>query len=33
VNLCIVPTTIRGGAFVAHDPAEGFVCAPDWKPS
>ncbi len=33
VNLCIVPTTIRGGAFVAHDPAERFVCAPDWKPS
>jgi hypothetical protein len=33
VNLCIVPTTITGGAFVAHDPAERFVCAPGWKPS
>jgi branched-chain amino acid transport system substrate-binding protein len=33
VNLCIVPTTIRGGAFVAHDPSEAFVCAPDWKPT
>jgi branched-chain amino acid transport system substrate-binding protein len=32
VNLCIVPTTIKGGVFVAHDPAEAFVCAPDWRP-
>lgn len=32
VNLCIVPTTIRGGVFVAHDPAESFVCAPRWRP-
>jgi branched-chain amino acid transport system substrate-binding protein len=32
VNLCIVPTTIKGGAFVAHDPAEAFVCAPNWQP-
>jgi len=32
VNLCIVPTTVRGGTFVAHDPAETFVCAPNWKP-
>ena len=33
VNLCIVPTTIRGGVFVAHDPAEAFVCAPGWRPA
>jgi len=33
VNLCIVPTPIRGGAFGAHDPTEAFVCAPDWRPS
>jgi branched-chain amino acid transport system substrate-binding protein len=32
VNLCIVPTIIRGGTFVAHDSAESFVCAPNWKP-
>lgn len=32
VNLCIVPTTIKGGVFVAHDPAEAFVCAPGWRP-
>jgi branched-chain amino acid transport system substrate-binding protein len=32
VNLCIVPTAVRGGTFVAHDPAETFVCAPNWKP-
>jgi len=32
VNLCIVPSVVRGGTFVAHDPAESFVCAPNWKP-
>jgi branched-chain amino acid transport system substrate-binding protein len=32
VNLCIVPTVIRAGTFVAHDPAESFACAPGWKP-
>jgi branched-chain amino acid transport system substrate-binding protein len=32
VNLCIVPTIVRGGTFVAHDSAESFVCAPNWKP-
>jgi len=32
VNLCIVPSTVRGNTFVPHDAAETFVCAPDWKP-
>jgi branched-chain amino acid transport system substrate-binding protein len=32
VNLCMVPIVLRGGVFVAHDAAESFVCAPDWKP-
>jgi branched-chain amino acid transport system substrate-binding protein len=32
VNQCIVPMQLRSGAFVAHDAAESFVCAPGWKP-
>ena len=32
VNLCIVPSTVRGRTFVPHDSAESFVCAPTWKP-
>jgi branched-chain amino acid transport system substrate-binding protein len=32
VNLCILPTRVSGNKFVAHDPAETFVCAPGWKP-
>lgn len=32
VNLCMVPTVLRNGSFVAHDAAESFVCAPVWKP-
>ena len=32
VNLCIVPSTVRGKTFVPHDSAESFVCAPTWKP-
>ena len=32
VNLCMVPTVLRNGAFVAHDAAESFVCAPVWHP-
>jgi branched-chain amino acid transport system substrate-binding protein len=32
VNLCMVPTILRNGSFVAHDAAESFVCAPVWKP-
>ena len=32
VNLCIVPSIVRGNTFVPHDPAESFGCAPTWKP-
>jgi branched-chain amino acid transport system substrate-binding protein len=32
VNQCIVPMQLHSGAFVAHDAAESFVCAPGWKP-
>jgi branched-chain amino acid transport system substrate-binding protein len=32
VNLCMVPTVLRNGSFVAHDAAESFVCAPVWHP-
>jgi branched-chain amino acid transport system substrate-binding protein len=32
VNLCIVPSVVRGNTFVPHDSAESFVCAPTWTP-
>jgi branched-chain amino acid transport system substrate-binding protein len=32
VNLCMVPSVLKNGLFVAHDAAESFVCAPVWKP-
>ena len=31
VNLCIVPSIVRGNTFVPHDSAESFVCAPTWR--
>jgi branched-chain amino acid transport system substrate-binding protein len=33
VNQCVVPYTLRGGKFVAHDAAESFFCAPGWSPA
>ncbi|MGH2578710.1 MAG: ABC transporter substrate-binding protein, partial [Actinomycetota bacterium] len=32
VNLCVIPYTLKGGKFVAHDAAESFYCAPGWQP-
>jgi len=32
VNQCMVPILFDGAKFHAHDAAESFVCAPDWKP-
>jgi branched-chain amino acid transport system substrate-binding protein len=33
VNQCVIPYTLKGGKFVAHDAAESFFCAPGWSPA
>jgi branched-chain amino acid transport system substrate-binding protein len=33
VNQCVIPYTLKGGKFVAHDAAESFFCAPGWTPA
>jgi hypothetical protein len=33
VNHCVIPYTLKGGKFVAHDAAESFYCAPGWTPA